>query len=187
MNNFFHLKPYKTNIFPRPEINHMHRKEWGSRPSWFDFYGCQPHHEDINNGIDHTVAYLRLIVEKEIELKGIEPRKIFIAGYSQGGAVAVYSAIMIGGDLELGAGVAFSGRVPSRANIMNLPKDYNLQTKILFCRGRLDPIISTTWFNHQIIQIQDRWPNLINVITYDDMAHVQNSKMFNDVLDFLPI
>lgn len=63
-------------------------------PSWFDIVGLSADDQEDTDGTLSSAAYLASLVQKEIS-EGIPPERIVIAGFSQGGAVAMAAGLMM--------------------------------------------------------------------------------------------
>ncbi|MFN0007283.1 MAG: alpha/beta hydrolase [Planctomycetota bacterium] len=61
-------------------------------PAWYDIAGPDLRYRQDVEGIRRSEAQVRALVEREIE-RGVPSRKILLAGFSQGGAVAVHVAL----------------------------------------------------------------------------------------------
>jgi phospholipase/carboxylesterase len=61
-------------------------------PAWYDIRGADLRTKQDEAGIRRSAAQVRALVEREIE-RGIPSRNIVIAGFSQGGAIAAYTAL----------------------------------------------------------------------------------------------
>lgn len=61
-------------------------------PAWYDIAGPDLRYRQDVEGIRRSEAQVRAIVEREIE-RGVPSRKILLAGFSQGGAVALQVAL----------------------------------------------------------------------------------------------
>jgi phospholipase/carboxylesterase len=61
-------------------------------PAWYDIGGLDLRTKQDEAGIRRSAGQVRALVEREIE-RGIPSRNIVLAGFSQGGAVAIYTAL----------------------------------------------------------------------------------------------
>jgi phospholipase/carboxylesterase len=61
-------------------------------PAWYDIYGPDLRQGQDEEGIRRSAAQVRALVEREIE-RGVPSRKIVLAGFSQGAAMAVHVAL----------------------------------------------------------------------------------------------
>jgi phospholipase/carboxylesterase len=78
-------------------------------PAWFDIRGLDFEGDVDEKGIKESVDQVGALVARERE-RGIESRRIVLAGFSQGGAIALYVAL---GNAEPLAGVvALSSYLP---------------------------------------------------------------------------
>ena len=77
-------------------------------------------------------------IEAEIA-RGIEPARIVLAGFSQGGAVALSAGLRFGERL---AGVlALSTYLPFPARLAAEKSSANADVPILMCHGQMDPVV----------------------------------------------
>ena len=61
-------------------------------PAWYDIAGPDLRHRQDTAGIQRSAAQVRALLEREIE-RGVPSRRIVLAGFSQGGAIAVHVAL----------------------------------------------------------------------------------------------
>jgi lysophospholipase-2 len=61
-------------------------------PAWFDIKGLDVSATEDVNGIKNATVYVHSLIEKEIT-EGIPSERIIVGGFSQGGALAIYSAL----------------------------------------------------------------------------------------------
>ncbi|MDQ5879510.1 MAG: phospholipase/carboxylesterase, partial [Pseudomonadota bacterium] len=62
-------------------------------PAWYDIISLEPHSRRVDEaGIVHSRAAIRALIHRENE-RGIPCERIFLAGFSQGGAVAYVTAL----------------------------------------------------------------------------------------------
>jgi predicted esterase len=59
---------------------------------WSDIFGLSVSDREDREGFDESAARVNAIVQQEID-KGIDPRRIVLAGFSQGGAVVLHAAL----------------------------------------------------------------------------------------------
>jgi phospholipase/carboxylesterase len=61
-------------------------------PAWYDVRGADLRQKQDEAGIRRSAEQVRALVEREIE-RGVPSRNIVLAGFSQGGAMAVFTAL----------------------------------------------------------------------------------------------
>ncbi|KAI3383788.1 hypothetical protein SNEBB_008095 [Seison nebaliae] len=84
--------------------------------SWFDVYGLAPSSPQDEKGVKESSDYLLSLVRKEIDT-GTPPSKIVIGGFSQGGAVALYT-LLTNEKLDIGGLVALSSFLPCHEKLI---------------------------------------------------------------------
>ena len=116
-----HLPPTRF-IFPHaPEqpvtLNGGHRM-----PSWYDIIGLHDAAPEDEAGIRASMQYIETLIAHEIE-RGIAPRHIVLAGFSQGGNVALNCALRypqaLAGALILSSYLGLKHQLPAQASAAN--------------------------------------------------------------------
>lgn len=89
-------------------------------------------------GIEQSAALVTELITRENE-RGIETRHIVLAGFSQGGAIALYLGLRYAEPL---AGIlALSTYLPLQSTTRSQLTEANRNTPILYLHGLLDPVI----------------------------------------------
>jgi phospholipase/carboxylesterase len=108
-------------------------------PAWFDLYSLTDRSKEDAAGLANASQILQGIIENQIKL-GIRPDKIVVAGFSQGGAVALYSLLQQ--QIKLGAVISLSAYLPI-ASINNLDAvQSNKSTPVMLMHGKYDDVIA---------------------------------------------
>ena len=79
------------------------------------------------------------LIEREIE-RGIDSRRIILAGFSQGGAVILHAALSC--PYPLAGALSLSSYFPTSDTIV--PHEANRELPILICHGTRDPVVNET-------------------------------------------
>jgi phospholipase/carboxylesterase len=125
-------------IFPNAPQQRVTINNGAVMPAWFDLYSISDRSKEDEVGLANSAQMLKEIITTQIEL-GIEPSKIVVAGFSQGGAIALYSLLQL--DIKLGAVISLSAYVPM-AGLNNLSSNpNNLSTAIMLMHGEYDDIV----------------------------------------------
>lgn len=129
-------KPFRF-IFPHAPVQPVTLNNGYAMRAWYDLYGMDLKREDIE-GMRASQKAIMQLIDREIA-RGIPANHIFLAGFSQGAAVALFTGLQTPCPL---AGIfALSGYLPG---ITNFPKDYdklNKQTRIFIAHGTVDPVV----------------------------------------------
>ena len=107
-------------------------------PAWFDLYSLQSGGPVDEQGIEKSKKLIHELISSE-EKAGISSDKIIIGGFSQGGALALYSGLSYG--KPLGGILALSCWIPLHEKLSFTSNNSNLNTPILQCHGDMDQIV----------------------------------------------
>lgn len=148
--------------------------------AWYDILGLQPDSPQDAAGIQQMQATITAIIAEETA-RGIPSHRIVLAGFSQGGAMALYTATR---HPEALAGVlALSTYLPLRATLASEQHAANVQTPIWMAHGRFDSVITlqTAQLSRETLQAaghQVAWHEY-------DMPHSVNEEEIQDIRHFL--
>jgi len=105
--------------------------------AWYDIFGAVPPRED-DRGIRESELDLRRLIEREIAA-GILPGHILLAGFSQGGAIALHTGLRY--PLRLAGILALSTYLPLADTLAQEAHPANRGIPILMAHGTEDAII----------------------------------------------
>jgi phospholipase/carboxylesterase len=109
--------------------------------AWYDIVSLSAAGAPDEAGIRESAAMLERRIQREVEL-GIPARRIVIAGFSQGGAIALHGALR---HAERLAGVlGLSTYLPLHQTLEVEAARANRDVPILMCHGRDDPVLPMT-------------------------------------------
>lgn len=106
--------------------------------AWFDI--CSPRIEQNEDeaGIRHSQRQLEDLIQIEVE-RGIPSQHIILAGFSQGGAIALQTGLRH--SQPLGGIVALSSYLPLVSSLEQEGTEANARTPVFMAHGTADPII----------------------------------------------
>ena len=106
--------------------------------AWYDITGSAMDARQDSEGIRSSQAAVETLIAQQTGL-GIAPGNIFLAGFSQGGAIALHTALRqrvpLAGVLALSAYLPLADRVPHEL------QEASKTTPIFMAHGRNDPVI----------------------------------------------
>ncbi|MEY3863108.1 MAG: hypothetical protein RIR60_1474 [Pseudomonadota bacterium] len=108
-------------------------------PAWYDLYAPSESQKEDMAGITRSEGYLNSLIDNEIK-RGIASDKIVLAGFSQGGAIALHTATRY--PKKLAGVLALSTYLPLKSTLAKQAHAANLVTPIFMAHGRTDDIIS---------------------------------------------
>ncbi len=106
--------------------------------AWYDIKGFGPERAEDDVGIRESEGVVKNYIEQEIA-RGIPASKIAIAGFSQGGAIALQTGVRY--QQRLAGVMALSTYLPLRASVAAEASSANRDVPILMCHGVHDPIV----------------------------------------------
>lgn len=107
-------------------------------PSWFDLYSLDSTGKVDEQGIERAKTLVHELINNE-EKAGIPSNRVLLGGFSQGGALALYSGLTYSKPL---AGIlALSCWIPLHEKIA-FASSANRNTPVLQCHGDEDAIVS---------------------------------------------
>lgn len=108
-------------------------------PSWYDILSISPGKRAINSEqLEISTQQLITLMEQQRD-SGISPTRLFLAGFSQGGAVVLHTAFLRWND-ALGGVMALSTYAPTFEHVSAI-NPLQANTPTLCMHGRNDPVV----------------------------------------------
>ena len=149
-------------------------------PAWYDLYGLTPGSQEDEEGIRESQNYINSLIKIEID-KGISPSRIVLAGFSQGGAIALHTALRY--PQKLAGVLALSTYLPLKSKLDTEVQLANADTPIFMAHGIYDDVISLETSKVSLNLLQNRQ---IPVIWHQyGMAHSVCIEEIDDIRNFL--
>lgn len=122
-------------------------------PAWFDIWPMSDGTFDYDqDGVERSAEQIRELVRREIE-RGVEPQHIVIAGFSQGGAIALYMGLQH--DPAFAGVLALSTALAHTDALKDVGSAPAKNTPILMAHGTHDPMIQITRGQHTRDQLAE--------------------------------
>ena len=110
-----------------------------SMPAWYDIYGLTagtPHDEQ---GLDRAAGWIEALIDREAE-RGVPPERLVLAGFSQGGALALHTGLRYASGL---AGImGLSTYLPLPDHLAQARAAANRNTPVFLAHGHHDAVLS---------------------------------------------
>jgi phospholipase/carboxylesterase len=149
-------------------------------PAWYDIYGVIPVNQEDEAGIKASQHYIDALIQTEID-RGISSDRIVLAGFSQGGAIALHTALRY--PHKLAGVLALSTYLPLHTKLSTEAHPANKNIPIFMAHGIFDDVISLDMSKLSRNLLQDN-QYLINWHEYS-MAHSVCSEEIADIEQFL--
>ncbi len=125
-------------VFPHAEPRPVTINAGYTMRAWYDIRSLTPEGRDDEAGLAATRARIENYIARE-RAAGIDSRRILLAGFSQGGAVALHTGLRH--DEPLGGILALSCYLPLRDRLVAESQPANRDTPILMCHGSDDVVV----------------------------------------------
>jgi len=107
-------------------------------PAWYDIQGLDERANEFCEGLSDSRARIEAIMEKENQL-GVNYNRIILAGFSQGGALALSTGLQLPIEKKVAGLVVFSGYLPGIKSFNFVSGNENLP--VLHCHGTSDNVV----------------------------------------------
>jgi phospholipase/carboxylesterase len=125
-------------VFPHAPVRPVTLNGGARMRAWYDIFGLDGRAGEDEEGIRASARAIRALVERE-KARGIPAWRIVLAGFSQGGALALHTALR---EPERLAGViGLSTYLPLEATLEAEAHPANAATPVFMAHGSRDPVI----------------------------------------------
>ena len=172
--------PHLRFILPHAAFKKVTANNGYEMRAWYDVIGFTPGSREDEAGIRESQAYIESLISKEVA-RGIPSNRIVLAGFSQGGAVALQTALRH--KQALGGVMALSTYLPLNASLEKEKSLLNQHIPIFMAHGTVDNVItlSTNRASFDVLQAQHF---SVNFHEYT-MAHSVSAQEIDDIRTFL--
>lgn len=125
-------------VFPHAPVQPVTINGGMRMRAWYDIRGLERTAVEDLEGFRRTDAAVKALIEREVE-RGIPPSRIVLAGFSQGGAVTLYSGLRY--PERLAGLMALSCYLPLRSSLAAERAPANLGAGIFLAHGLADNVV----------------------------------------------
>lgn len=126
-------------IFPNAPIQAVTINGGMKMRSWYDILEMSMEHKVDNAGINQSSNSIDQLIQKEIN-KGIASENILLAGFSQGGVIALHSGLRF--TYKLAGILALSTYLPTIEQIKTEATKENQSIPIFMAHGTMDQVVA---------------------------------------------
>lgn len=176
--------PHVKYICPHAPIMPVSLNMNMAMPSWFDIIGLSPDAQEDETGIKQAAEIIKAIIDQEVK-NGIPSNRIVLGGFSQGGALSLYTALT--SSQKLAGVVALSCWLPLRTSFPQAAANSaNKEVSVLQCHGESDPLVPLMFgsmTSQKLKAIMN--PANISFKTYPGLAHSSCNQEMTDIKQFI--
>jgi len=125
-------------IFPHAPFRSITLNDGKSMRGWYDIYGLDRSEKQDKKGIEETTQLIISLIEKE-NRRGVSSNKIILAGFSQGGAIALHAGLHY--PKKLAGIMALSTYLPLHEAFGTKNEEANKSTPIFMAHGTQDDVL----------------------------------------------
>lgn len=125
-------------VFPHAPVRPVTINNGMPMRAWYDITELSSAGRQDEAGTRESAARVDALVRREID-RGVTSRRIVIAGFSQGGAIALHAALRY--PERLGGVMGLSTYLPLHDSLAREASAANRDLPILMCHGRDDPML----------------------------------------------
>lgn len=125
-------------VFPHAPVRPVTINGGMSMRAWYDILGMSIEQRQDEAGVRESIAIVDALIEREVE-RGIARENIFVAGFSQGGAIALAAGVRH--SQSLAGVIALSTYLPLVEQTANEARSANQSLPIFMAHGSLDPVV----------------------------------------------
>jgi lysophospholipase-2 len=150
-------------------------------PSWYDITGLDERSNENCKGIAESRETVTSILQKEHEATNLPYNRMVVAGFSQGGALSLFTGMQMKDTTQKLAGVVvMSGYLPA-ASQFKITEGLE-DTPILHCHGESDPMVVVGMATKSQEMVTSKgaksyelktYPGLVHSVSMDEIAYVQ--------------
>jgi phospholipase/carboxylesterase len=167
-------------IFPHANVQPVTINAGMSCRAWFDIYSLSDVGNEDVNGMNETNHYIHSLIEQQLQ-DGIDSKKIVLVGFSQGGAMALYSALTY--DKPLGGVMGLSTLLGGSLELEKNRNDVNDDMPILLVHGTQDEVLPYA-MGERSRDTLESWGYKVQWKSYQ-MGHSLCSEEIKDISSFL--
>ena len=126
-------------VFPHAPVRPVTVNGGMEMRAWYDISGTEIDRGTDEEGVHASADIARALVDEQID-RGIPARRIVLAGFSQGGAIALFSALRL--PYRIAGILALSTYLPAEESLRAQAHAANTDVPIFLAHGSQDPLIS---------------------------------------------
>lgn len=145
-------------------------------PSWFDLKTLDMYGPEDEDGIKKATVNIHSLIQSEIQA-GIAPGRIFLGGFSQGGALSLYAGLTC--SKQLAGIIALSCWLPLHKGFPAAKKTAD-SVPVFQCHGDVDPVVPYKFGQLSHYSLKTFMTNA-QFTTYNGLSHSSSQEEMDDI------
>ena len=150
--------------------------------AWYDITGLTDRASEDCEGIEDSVCKVRAIIQAEIAL-GVPSNRIALAGFSQGGAMSLYTGLQLPLDMKPAGVLVMSGYLPGASKFTITPGLEDVP--VMHCHGTADPVVIYGHAERTRRHVTEKGVKSYIVRAFDGVGHTVSPEIMQTALNFL--
>ncbi len=167
-------------VFPHAPVRPVTINGGMAMRAWYDIAGPELDRRADEEGVRESSGVARALVDEQIA-RGIAPRRVILAGFSQGGAIALYAGLRF--PFRIAGILALSTYLPAAKSLAAQAHDANRDVPIFLAHGSQDPVIALALSERSRAALADLG-YVVEVHTYP-MPHSVCAEEIRDIANWL--
>lgn len=151
-------------------------------PAWYDIIGLDDRAGESCEGIEDSMAEIHEALEEENKA-GIPYSRMMLSGFSQGGAMSLFTGLQMPVEKKLAGVFIMSGYCPGYSKFKLTPGLED--TPLLHCHGTADPVVKHEWAVKTREYVLGQGLKEYKIIDYPGMAHSACEQELRDGFAFI--
>jgi len=173
--------PYVKFILPTAPTQPVTMNMGMAMPSWYDIVGLDERSNEKCNGILQSRDRIRSILKQEHD-RGLPYSRVALAGFSQGGALSLFTGLQLEDASQKLAGILVLSGYLAGASQFTLTRGLE-DTPILHCHGSMDPLVRFQMANKSKELVTSKGATNYSIKSYP-MQHTVIAPELQDALKF---
>lgn len=125
-------------VFPHAPVRPVTLNGGMAMRAWYDIVSLTASREADEAGIAQSTAQVAALIERE-EARGVPPERVVLAGFSQGGAIALHAGLRY--PRRLAGIMALSSYLLMSERLSDERSDANHDVPLFVAHGEMDPVV----------------------------------------------
>uniref|UniRef100_A0A7S1XZ76 Phospholipase/carboxylesterase/thioesterase domain-containing protein n=1 Tax=Phaeomonas parva TaxID=124430 RepID=A0A7S1XZ76_9STRA len=175
--------PHATFILPTAPIRPITMNGGYEMTGWYDIEGLSERANENADGLEDSIAAINGLIDEEMA-RGVPPSRIVVSGFSQGGAMSLWTGLTRAASADpLAAVVCMSGYIPAASQFRLTETGRRTPTRMF--HGDVDPVVLMDFAVSSEALLREQGHPDLAMKTYAGLPHSINEDELGDVASFL--